>query len=77
MALMSRSKVLGMPLEALFNASNDSVTAERMISCITSVADFVMSSLNAILVDSLHVEQHGETVVSLSEGLRFGAGGGR
>ena len=42
-ALTSRSRVLGSPFDAIFSAAIESRIAEKMISCITSVADLVIS----------------------------------
>jgi hypothetical protein len=44
-AFRSRSKVFGTPLERAFIASIASITAEKTISCIKSVADFFMTPL--------------------------------
>lgn len=46
MALRSRNRAFGKPLDAAFNADTASTTAEVSASCITSVADFVICSLN-------------------------------
>jgi hypothetical protein len=46
-AFRSRNSVFGSPFEAVFNPWMESITAEKMISCISSVALFVMPPCNA------------------------------
>lgn len=48
MALTCRNRLFGSPPEAAFSASIAWATAETMISCITSVADFAIARLKLV-----------------------------